>query len=589
MRLAVAQLSFPNEDIANNLSKMMAAYDIAERNKCDVVIFSELCITGYNSRDMFLRRDFRLQASSAQDKFMQHIKRGKCVAIFGNVQEEPDVNDGCATIYNAGVVADRGGVMCKHTKSCLPNYDVFDEERVFSAGQNKISSFCVNDVKIGLTICEDLWKLRECSSDLDLIIALNASPFTQTKISERRAMAVKASKITNASIIYSNVVGGQGDIMFDGSSFVYSALKQEDDAELRHCVEDEYEFLSWGEEIRVYDFERKNGYFKFIRSISGETLQDLMRAVQCSILPFRGIHKNMLQGVEDDMECANLYIGAMRGLYDYYMRHSFDKALIALSGGIDSALVAAIACDSLGAENVMCIHMPSRYTSGASSLYAEFIARNLGCAFQTISIEPYHKIMVRNLGQCIAPLNDGDVARENLQARLRGTIIMTLSNQMKGLVLCASNKSESAVGYATLYGDMCGGVAPIADIYKTDVYRIARWRNDMQRRNCMLFENDYDNAVIPEEVIDRAPSAELRYDQRDSDSLPDYEILDKILQCYMEKCMSIERIHKDEKIDLHLIERVIKMWRASEFKRKQAPLAFRLSASSMYNDRRYTM
>jgi NAD+ synthase (glutamine-hydrolysing) len=527
LRVAAAQIDVVVGDIEGNVDRILHAYEDADAQGCDLVVFPELAITGYPPEDLLLRPAFTTQAAAALEKLA--LRTGRAVAIVGF----PEPGDGLA---NAAAVCANGQVQGVYRKRLLPNYAVFDEQRYFVPGTGVAPLFTVNGVKVGVSICEDAWSddgpiQAQAAAGAELIVNLNASPYYAGRIHERFEMLAQRIAETSVPIVYANLVGGQDELVFDGASLVLDASGT---------------LLSRGkqfaEDLVVVDIE-----------IGGES--ELAR-------------------IEPLLEPAHeVYEALVLGTRDYVRKNGFTDVLIGLSGGIDSSLVAAIAADALGVEHVTGVLMPSRYSSEGSITDALALARNLGIKTHTVPIEPAH----RAFEEMLAPVfdtNDAGVAGENVQSRIRGNILMTISNRFGHMVLTTGNKSEMATGYATLYGDMAGGFAVIKDVEKTLVFELCRDLNERMGRE-----------IIPQVVIDKPPSAELRPDQKDTDSLPPYDVLDPIIEGYVEGDLSIADLiaqgHDEE-----LVRRVARMIDRNEYKRRQAPPGVRVSRKAFGKDRR---
>ena len=527
LSVAIAQLNFTVGDVDANVDRMLDAADKARSELgCRVVIFPELSITGYPPEDLLFRRDFLERAKAGLDRLLDTTT--DIVMVVGHphlVGEE---------LYNAASVISEGKVVACYCKRELPNFGVFDEKRYFAAGDQSCV-FKVDGFSLGLTICEDVWHpqpVADCASaGADFIVNLNASPYDLHKAREREEEVVSLrAKTSGVPIIYVNLVGGQDELVFDGGSFV--------------CNAD-------GEVIA------RERFFE-------ETLSriDLTPA-----------------GIEPDNPATALlpreesvYRALCLGVRDYVRKNGFQGAVLGLSGGIDSALTLAIAADALGKENVQAVLMPSRYTRSISTEDAETEVKRLGVACQVIPIEP----LVQGYRSQLDPIFEGlpeDTTEENLQSRIRGNLLMAISNKTGRLVLATGNKSEMAVGYATLYGDMAGGFAVIKDVFKTLVYELAVYRNSVE-------------AVIPERVISRPPSAELAPDQEDTDSLPPYEVLDPILEAFIEHDLGADQIQA-QGFDADIVEKITRMVVRNEYKRRQAPPGVRITRRAFGRDRRY--
>jgi NAD+ synthase (glutamine-hydrolysing) len=439
-------------------------------------------------------------------------------------------------IYNSCAVFAGGELLCGYRKQLLPNYRVFDEERYFTAG-SEAAVFRLNDVRIGLVICEDAWQPEPIatarSAGAECVISINGSPFDVDAQRRREARLRARVDESGVPLIYLNTVGGQDELVFDGGSMVL-------DAEGEVC----FRAPAFEEGLYLVELEATASSVDVVKS----TVADYLSLEQ------------------------SVYKALVAGTRDYVDKHGFPGVVIGLSGGIDSALVLTVACDALGPERVRAVMMPFRYTSAISQEDAAKQAATLGVQYDVIPIEPIYAATVQQLAPIFAGREE-DVTEENIQARSRGLLLMAISNKTGRMLLTTGNKSEMAVGYATLYGDMAGGFAPIKDCPKTLVYQLARYRNTISE-------------VIPERVITRAPSAELRAEQKDSDSLPDYDVLDPILAAFIEKDLSVDEI-EERGFDRDTIIRVLEMVRRNEYKRRQAPPGIRISSRAFGRDWRY--
>lgn len=530
LRVAIAQLNLLVGDIAGNCSRILCTAETARDDLgADLVVFSELGISGYPPEDLLLRTDFLRQCRSAVERLAEKAVNVCMVVGF------PEAADGC--LYNSAAVLQEGRIAAVYRKCRLPNYGVFDEKRYFSPG-NEPCLFQVGAVPLAVTLCEDIWAegIVEQSSmaGAQLILNLNASPFHANKGAEREAVLRDRIRVARVPIIYVNQVGGQDELVFDGSSFVMGA-----DGEV--CY-------------RAPEFEESTGVVEFG---IGESLSPVYGGIASSYA-----------------EVSSEYKALVLGIRDYVRKNGFQGAVLGLSGGIDSALTLALAADALGKDQVEVVLMPSRYTACMSNEDAVAQAQCLGVQYHVIPIEPAVNIFTDMLEDTFRGL-PVDTTEENIQARCRGLLLMALSNKKRRLLLTTGNKSEMSVGYATLYGDMAGGFAPLKDVPKMLVYRLVEYRNCLSQ-------------VIPQRVIERPPSAELASDQVDEDSLPPYSILDAILELYVEQDCSIEEIIGEgyDAVDVRKLVRLVNM---NEYKRRQAPPGVRITARAFGRDRRYPM
>ena len=529
LKVALAQVDLVVGDVAGNTTRIIEhARQARDRERADIVVFPELSICGYPPEDLLFHAGLRHDVEAAVSRIRDEVFGIAVLIGF------PEYKDG--HIYNACAVLQDGRVLAHYRKHMLPNYSVFDEERYFTAGRDA-AVFVLNGIRIGLTICEDVWSpgpiAAARAAGAECIVAINGSPF-EIRSQEKREDAVR-KRIDEVGIplLYVNHVGGQDELVFDGGSFIM-------DAEGRVTC-------------RAAAFE------------------------ECMpVIELRGTARGVVPGEAEvaatGERIATIYRALVTGTRDYVNNHGFPGVIVGLSGGIDSALVVAIACDALGTERVRAVQMPFRYTSTISQEDSARQAKTFGIQYDVIPIEPMYEATIRQLRPVLGD-TEPDVTEENIQARCRGLLLMALSNKTGRMLLTTGNKSEMAVGYATLYGDMAGGFAPIKDCSKTLVYRLARYRNTL-------------GEAIPERVITRPPSAELRPDQKDSDSLPDYDVLDPILEAFIEEDLSVAEI-TERGFDRAVVIRVLEMVKRNEYKRRQAPPGVRISSRAFGRDWRY--
>ena len=538
LKIAFAQLNPIVGDIAGNLAKARKARAEAAAQGADIVFFSELFIVGYPPEDLVLKPALQADARAAIEALAKETTAGPATLI-GTPWRDND------KLYNAFALLDQGAVKALRYKVDLPNYGVFDEKRVFTPGPLP-GPVDIRGVRIGVPICEDIWRneVVECISETggEFLLVPNGSPFDATKDETRLNIAVTRVVESGLALAYLNQVGGQDELVFDGASFV---LNPDRSVALQ--------MPAWEEALAVTTWRR-----------------DGKRWI-CEPGPKAAVP----EGLEA------IYRAMMLGLGDYVRKNRFPGVVLGLSGGIDSALTAAVAVDALGAKAVRCVMMPSRYTSQESLDDAAQVARLLGTQLDTIPIEE----AVNALGVMLAPTFAGrqpDTTEENVQSRVRGVTLMALSNKFGPMVLTTGNKSEMSVGYATLYGDMCGGYNVLKDIYKMQVFALSKWRNQHKPVRALGPEG----RVMPERVIAKPPSAELRANQKDEDSLPPYPKLDDILECLVEHEMPVEEIMKRGH-DLATIKRVEHLLSIAEYKRRQAPPGVKITRKNFGRDRRY--
>jgi NAD+ synthase (glutamine-hydrolysing) len=528
LRLALAQFDFPVGAVADNAGRVRALMREARAGGADLLVCPELALSGYPPEDLLLRPSFLAACQSELERLA--TDSGDVAALVGFPHS-------AGVVYNAAALLREGRIAQVAHKCVLPNYGVFDDKRWFEPG-HAVTVATLQDVRIGLLVCEDAWQPEPAAAAVragaELLIVINASPFDTGKQAQREALLAARAKETGCAVAYLNMVGGQDEVVYDGASLLVNG-----DGSIAARAPAFADALLWADS------------------------DPASRRWSARDWP----------GASDAAPEATLYAALVRGVRDYVGKNCFDGVLLGLSGGIDSALTLVIAVDALGADKVTAVMLPSRYTSDLSLREAHAQARMLGVEYLDMPIAG----MVEAAGAALAPACGelADLTAQNLQARSRGVLLMALSNQTGRLLLTTGNKSEMAVGYATLYGDMCGGYAPLKDVYKTQVYRLARWRNEAAG-----------NDMIPAAVIERAPSAELRAGQTDQDSLPPYEVLDGILVRCIEGAESqAEIVAAGYAADD--VQRVVRMLYASEFKRRQAAPGPRVSTCAFGRERRY--
>ena len=529
LRIALAQLNLFVGDVGGNAQRVIdTAAEARDRLKADLVLFPELALSGYPPEDLLFHKGMKRQVAAAMERVRSEVKGVTVMVGYPDYADE--------VIYNAAALLRDGKLLANYHKQELPNYSVFDEKRYFKPGQES-RVVELNGIRVGLLICEDIWEPKPARAARDagaqLLVVINGSPYS-LKYQRRREDIVRARiKDTGLPVVYVNQLGGQDELIFDGGSFAMNAA---------------------GEVVQRAAPFKEQLYAVDIDLIDGKAVP-------------RGGH------VEPELsEEASVYNALVLGVRDYVGKHRFPGIVLGLSGGIDSALTLAIAVDALGADHVRAVMMPSRYTAQMTLDDAAQEARTLGVGYDVISIEGMFEAALGAL----KPVFTGrapDTTEENIQARCRGLLLMAISNKTGRMVLTTGNKSEMAVGYATLYGDMAGGFAPIKDCSKMLVYRLAHYRNSIA-------------PVIPPRVIERAPSAELRPDQKDSDSLPPYEVLDAILELFIEDNLSVDEISA-RGFDRATVGRVLEMVKRNEYKRRQAPPGVRISDRAFGRDWRY--
>jgi NAD+ synthase (glutamine-hydrolysing) len=561
MRLALAQMNTVVGDLDGNRERIVARLEEAREARAELVLFPELAVTGYPPEDLLLRPGFLRAAAKTLDSIAAETKG--IAALVGAPHLDRDLFNACAVCVD-------GEVKAMYHKQFLPNYGVFDEDRYFQAGRELVLLRC-GETLVGPTVCEDIWQPGPPATDLALagahIVAnISASPFHLGKGVEREEMLATRARDNSCWIAFVNAVGAQDELIFDGHSLV---------------LDEQGRIVARGpafeEALLVVDVDSTTAVGRRLRDARRRALARARRELPnppVVEIPTRPSDRSV-QPVQAPLldELEQMRLALELGLRDYVEKNGFREVVLGVSGGIDSALVAALAAEALGPDRVVCVSMPSRYSSAGTQSDAKRVAEALGARLIEIPIEP----IVETVGAALAQPFEGTevgVAEENVQARIRGLLVMALSNKFGWLPLATGNKSELSVGYATLYGDMAGGFALLKDMYKTDVYRLARHLNERSGRE-----------LIPQSVIDRAPSAELRADQLDEDSLPPYPQLDKVLEAYVELDESREELTTDG-FDEDVVDRAVGMIDRAEYKRRQAPPGVKLRPKAFGRDRR---
>jgi NAD+ synthase (glutamine-hydrolysing) len=557
LKLALAQLNLLVGDVRGNLDRVLAESRRAAGLGADLVLFPELTLSGYPPEDLLFHRGLRAQVDAALTELATAVVSADGDASLPAVVVGYPEYEGSASaprIYNAAVLLQRGHEPARHRKNCLPNYRVFDEKRYFTAGTDA-TVVEVKGFRVGLLICEDIWEPQPARAALaagaELLLVINASPYEQRKQRERERMLRQRVSEVGLPLAYVNLVGGQDELVFDGRSVVFD-----------HDGEIVLRAGAFDEALCCIEFRREGPSREGRRGVTAHAVGTSPIAPELG--PEESVYRALVLGVRD-------YVG----------KHGFPGVVMGLSGGVDSALTLAIARDALGPDRVQVVMMPSRYTSQMSIDDAAEQARTLGVAHGVISIEGMFESTLAALAEQFAGRKP-DTTEENIQARCRGVLLMAISNKTGRMLLTTGNKSEMAVGYATLYGDMNGGFAPIKDCSKLLVYRLARYRNALARERGEFGGND----VIPKRVIEREPTAELRHDQKDTDSLPAYEVLDAILEAFIEDDLSVDEIVA-RGFDRAVVGRVLDMVKRNEYKRRQAPPGIRVSRRAFGRDWRY--
>lgn len=544
LRIAIAQINCTVGDLGGNASKIVSYTAQAKTSGADIVVFPELAITGYPPEDLLLKPKFISDNLESLNRIAKSVD--DIIVIVGFVGQSGN------GLYNSAAVLYKGAIKGTYHKMILPNYGVFDEKRYFTAGTVP-QIFKAGDIIFGVNICEDIWHnegplLQEASLGAKLIININSSPYHAGKIREREEIARRGAKASNVCIVYANLVGGQDEIVFDGQSMIVDSI-----GKVTHRAE------AFKEDLLIADLDIPGSEAK------GKAI------IVTDIISVKSRPTVEAREIKPLDQVAEIYGALLLGVRDYTGKNGFEKVVIGLSGGIDSAIVAAIAADALGKENVTGVFMPTRYSSELSETDAKRVASDLGIGYKNISIDHIYKLYLMAFEPHFAG-SAKDVTEENIQARIRGNILMALSNKFRWLVLTTGNKSEMSTGYATLYGDMAGGLAVIKDVPKTLVYKLAKYRNSISK-------------VIPDSIMLKEPTAELRHDQKDRDTLPPYDVLDPIIKAYVEEDKSMGEISALG-FDKEVVARVIDMVDKSEYKRRQSPPGIKITPKAFGKDRR---
>ena len=558
LRIAACQLDPVVGDLEGNVGRVLRALEEAEAGGADLAVFPELVITGYPPEDLLLKPRFVEDNLEALEKLAS--RTGRCVAVVGFVDRDRDLR-------NAAAVCAEGSVRGRYHKRLLPNYGVFDEDRYFTPGTHPYALFLIGGVRCGLSVCEDVWSptgplSEQAAGGAELLVNLNASPYYAGRLAERERMLATRAADASCALVHVNQVGGQDELVFDGASMVFD--------EEGHLVASAPQFE---ETVLIADLEVRPTFRKRLLDprgrVSGPDL-DTVTLTEQSVPhdePSRPGRAEALHPLDEIHEALVV------GIRDYVAKNGFTDVVVGLSGGIDSSLVAAIATRALGADHVHGVSMPSRFSSEESSTHADQLAQNLGIDCRTIAIEPAHDALL----EMLAPAFEGkpeDVTEENVQSRVRGLVLMALSNKHGWLVLATGNKSEMAVGYSTLYGDTAGGFSVLKDVPKTMVRKLCRRVNERAGRE-----------VVPEAVIAKPPTAELRAGQLDEDSLPPYDVLDPILEGYVEGDLTAAEL-VEAGFDPEQVHQAVRLVDVAEYKRRQTPPGVRVTPKAFGKDRR---
>jgi len=561
LRAALAQLDSTVGDVEGNAAKIADAIARAKQAGAALVVFPELALTGYPPEDLLLKTRFLEGAGAALDRLAGEAHG--IVALVGFPERTDDV-------YNAAAVLADGRVAAVYRKVHLPNYGVFDEQRYFQAG-TEAALIEVAGVPVGVTVCEDIWEpgppaTAEALAGAHVIVNLSASPYHAGKGLERERMLIQRARDNLVAVLFCNAVGGQDELVFDGHSVAIDqdgqllARAPQFEESLTLCTVDPGAVAA----ARLRDPRHRTAARRERKAVP------VLASIELEPAEGGEVGGDVAELLSPE---AEVYRALVTGLRDYVEKNGFERVVLALSGGIDSALTALVAVDALGPERVVCVSLPSPYSSEGTRADARAIAANLGGEFMELAIEDAMGAFERLLQEPFEGSEEG-IAEENLQARIRGNVVMALSNKFGWLVLTTGNKSEMSVGYATLYGDMAGGFAVLKDVFKGWVYRLARWRNEQAGRE-----------LVPASVLERPPSAELRHEQLDEDSLPPYEVLDSILAGYVEQDLDAAEL-VSQGLPAEEVERVIRMVDRAEYKRRQAPPGIRISTKAFGRDRR---
>ncbi len=565
IRIALAQINPTVGDLEGNTKKIIQYIQKAETAGADIVLFPELAITGYPPEDLLLKPKFITDNLACRDEIAKHCQN--LIAVVGFVDNQE-------YIYNAAAVLQGGKTAAVYHKICLPNYSVFDEKRYFQAGVRPLV-FEWRGVKFGLSICEDMWipdgviETQGFRGGAEVMLNISASPYIMEKRKERISIGVTRARMTRSIFVYLNLIGGQDELVFDGDSFIVDH-RGELIANTHPFVED---FIAADLDVSALRKFREDdpSFYLFKKEFQSPYEVDFIALESSKRISEKPSIKH--QQVEPLEPLDEIYQALTLGTKDYVTKNGFQKVVIGLSGGIDSALTAAIAVDALGADNVIGVLMPSEFTSQQSIRDAEELARNLGIETQTVPIQKIFKAYRETLKEVFQD-RPVDVTEENLQARIRGNILMALSNKFGWLVLTTGNKSEMSVGYSTLYGDMAGGFAVIKDVPKTLVYKLSEHKNRRAGKE-----------IIPVATIQRPPTAELRPGQTDQDTLPPYDLLDDILEEFVERDKSVKEII-EQGYPREVVKQVARLVDINEYKRRQAPPGIKITHKAFGKDRR---
>jgi NAD+ synthase (glutamine-hydrolysing) len=566
IRLALAQINTTVGDLEGNFRKIISYVDQAIRQQADIVVFPELTLTGYPAEDLLLRPEFSEDNLHYLGKLIPHSK--DITILVGFVDRSDD-------IFNAAGILHQGKLEAVYHKQYLPNYGVFDENRYFQAG-TKIPVYRFTGINLGVNICEDIWypggptRDQALYGNAEIILNISASPYSMGKVKDRNNMLKVRAQDNEVILAYVNLVGGQDELIFDGQSVIIS-----EDGEIIARAP------AFEEALIVADLHPDNVFSKRLhdprRRREKLFIPPEKKIEQISLESLKSKQKNAISApvVEKDLSLPKEVYGALElGVRDYILKNRFSRVVLGLSGGVDSALVCTIAVDALGKENVTAISMPGDFTTPQSREDARKLAENLETEFHEIGISNIYRVYLEELTELLKDKSQG-VTEENIQARIRGNILMAYSNKFGALVLATGNKSEFSTGYCTLYGDMAGGFAVIKDVPKLLVYDLCEYRNQLA---------GFD--LIPESILTKAPSAELRENQKDTDSLPPYKILDPVIEAYVECDLAFEEI-VSMGFDAEVVKKVIKLVNSNEYKRRQGAPGIKITSRAFGKDRRF--
>ena len=558
LRVAACQLNPVVGDLEGNVGRVLAALEEAEKADADVAVFPELAVTGYPPEDLLLKPRFVEDNLEALEKLAS--RTGRCVALVGFVDRQHD-------LHNAVGVCAHGSVQARYHKRLLPNYGVFDEERYFAPGRDPLSLFVIGGVSCGVSVCEDAWSptgpvSEQAAGGADAVINVNASPYYAGRVLERQRMLATRAADGGCFVVYVNQVGGQDELVFDGASMILD--------ESGEVVASAPQFE---EAVLIVDLDVRPSFRKRLLDPRGRDAAPPLPSITVTDQAVHGEARLQPRRAPLLEPLDEVHRALVTGTRDYVRKNGFSDVVVGLSGGIDSSLVATIAADAVGADHVHGVCMPSRFSSEASSADAAELAGNLGIELRTICIEPAHAALLEMLAESFEGRPE-DVTEENVQSRIRGLVLMALSNKLGWLVLATGNKSEIAVGFSTLYGDTAGGFAVLKDVPKTMVRRLCRRVNERAGRE-----------VVPESVIAKPPTAELRAGQLDEDSLPPYDVLDPILEGYVERDLTTGEL-VDAGFDPEQVREVVRLVDQAEYKRRQMPPGVRVTPKAFGKDRR---